>query len=578
MKLITILLLVMFFLNPAFSQNIDKITISGSVVDKGNQQYLPYATIYNINKKQGTAADLNGIFKLPANAIGDSIVISFIGYDDYVFIAEKEVKLRIELVKASNLIGEITIRAEDEYLYKIVRNIKKNKSTDPLKAKTYFYLETTHLGKTNEIIETYYNGQYQDGKCQELELKKGRIGVKPIENRYFVSTETSKVFVLHDNFKSNKLFPLNPLYLKKRKLRKKYILELIEIFKNDGQEYYNIGFKPRKKGHDAFHGNIIVNVNNNTLKKVVFNINSTKVHPFVPIGGIKLKNIDISVTKNYDVINDKSFMNEMYFNYNLTYFDRDSNIVDTKTNAFIKPFDYENEYYSTLFNYSDGLHKDYRDITLAPYDSIYWNNHNQFCFFDKKDEINAFVKNNFIDNKFIFDTKDKPQLEFSYNIWDPERIRIREADAKTIEIQSTRTFLEEDRYNLNVKLYLDYSIVNGELHYQLYSLIDPMNTYYYFYIDRTDHAFINMYFDLMEVEKRNLAQELSQLKTSEIDQIESLYNNAVKRYKQNVKSFTNDVSRGSNFVKMKEWNTIIDRAIHINNLELFGFQTTLAKN
>ena len=577
MKLITILLLVLAFQVSTFSQHIDKLTISGSVVDKYDQQTLPYATVYNISTKRGTAADLNGVFRLPSNDIGDTVVISFIGYNDFKLTVEQEMNLKIELVKASNLIGEITIRAEDEYLYKIVRNIKKNKSTKTLKAKTYFYLETTHQGKTNELIETYYNGQYKNGKCQELELKKGRIGVKPIDNRYFVSTETSKVFILHDNFKSNKLFPLNPLYLKKKKLRKKYILELVEIFKREGQEYYNISFKPRKNNHDAFQGNIIVNVNNNTLKKVVLNINNSQQHPFVPIGDIKLRNIDISITKNYDVINDESFINEMYFNYNLTYYDRDSNLVATKTNAFIKPFDYEEEYYPTLFRYSDAFHKDYRDITLAPYDSIYWNNLNQFCFFDKKDEIDAFVKANFIDNKFIFRTKEKPQLEFSYNIWDTERIRIREADPKTIEIQGARNFLEEDRYNLNVKLYLDYSIINGKLHYQLYSLIDPINTYYYFHIDRTDHAFINMYFDLMEIEKRKLAQKLSELELSEIDQIDSLYNEAVTQFKQNAKSFTNNVSRGSNFVKMQEWNTIIKRAIHIDNLELFGFQATLVK-
>lgn len=559
------------------SQSQNTITIQSHVVDANNKTELPYATIYNLRLKTGTASDLNGSFTLPNNLIGDTLLVRYLGYKENAFVIDGNKISTILLEPEKNVIDEIVITAKSDYLYKIVSALKKNKSTSSTQSKTYLYLETQNEDQTIELLEAYYNGTYKNNRCDRLELKKGRIGIKSINNRYFHSTESSRLFVNYNCFGNSKLFPSSPLSLSKRKLKKAYDLELVKIFNKNSEQLYQIKFTAKKDIGRAFNGMLILNPNENTLNYLELKVADAEVHPFLPIGGIKLEDIDMHVIIEYRKERKQSFIDKMHFNYVLDYKSRDNKNVNISTTVYTKAYDNKNTFNLPLFNFSPALHEDYRNITLSPYDSLYWEKQTQFRFYEKSSFIDSFVRENYIENNFIIQEFDRPQLEFGYLIWDDKRLFLKAPDYKTIEKSRLSNTFEIDRYNLNVQLYLDVVFIEKKPKIELYSIIDPVNTFYHFNINETDHAFINMYFDLLEIERRRLQNKLQNIEDLKWETVQNLYDISYQSFHQTSKDFVKDVNRGLNKVEMQKWNKIIDDALGIDNITLFALYNDIPK-
>jgi len=580
MKNLIILIISFVFLSEISGQSSDNVTFQSNIKDKQTGQPLAYATVFNIETKNGTAADLNGTFTLPNNTIGDSVKISYIGYEDFIIVINQKPPVEIFLTQKTNLIDEIVIRSEDEYLYRLVSNLKKNKSTDLINSKTYLFLETKSENKTIELLEGYYNGKFQDGVCSKLDLKKGRIGLKPINDRYFMSTESSKLFNLHDHFKQHKVLPHNPLALKKRKLRKQYTLTLIGVFEEDGKRFYDISFEPKKDKASYFSGHVIFDIDENTIKQIEFEIKDSGVHPFIPFGGISIGKVNMKINKTFYTQNGKSFVDGINFNYQLTYSDRDLNKVNVDTEVFIKTYNQPEKFNLPLYNFPNCNHKDYRDITLGNYDSIYWQKNTEFRFYEKKDFINDFVQENFIENNFVIAGKSTGQMEFNYELWNQKRILLKETPKKNDRLSKISNFRRSrvnsinDKFNFNVKLFLNITEIGGQYTYEIYSTIDPVNTYYYSTIEDIDHAFINMYFDLMEIEKRALEEKLKTINLSNHKLVTKLYKEAIANFDNSSTQFCRDVDQGQDFEQLSKWNDLISHSIQIDNLKVFGFKAT----
>jgi hypothetical protein len=82
-------------------------------------------------------------------------------------------------------------------------------------------------------------------------------------------------------------------------------------------------------------------------------------------------------------------------------------------------------------------------------------------------------------------------------------------------------------------------------------------------------AFINMYFDLVEIEKRKLAIAIKNLSTTTIDELNKLYEKHNKNLKIQLDSFSKDVFHGINKDGMYKWNKYIYDILGINNILTF---------
>ncbi len=551
-------------------------TIKATITGEDSNTALSFATIFNKRLSTGTASNLAGYFELPNNRIGDTIVVAYLGYEDEVFVVSENTPKVIRLTPRAALLDEVVVIAERDYLYDMLAKLRKHKRAKPKVSKTYFFLETKMFEETIELIESYYNGEYSDLGIDELSIKKGRIGLKPVQKRYFRSTESSKLFSMHDLFSKTKLFPKNPLSIRKNALKKAYTLKLSHTFEEQQAKIYVIDFSPKKDTTNLFAGRIWVDQTNNRLIKIKLQIENAEVHPFIPIGFNTIEAVDMEITKSFQTIDNDQYINTIDFNYKVSYGDKWGNKVSARTKAFTKAYDYEAEFELPNFEFSRHYHEDYRNITVAPYDSVFWNRTAEFRFYDRLVEIENFILQHKVENSVMHYANQKDslfsQLQFPYISWDKDRFKMSQAPARVIEESKRTRAFATDRFNLNVKLYLDINRVQDSLVYQIQTILDPSNSYYHFYLTDRDRAFMNMYFDLMEIEKRKfiLAESLTPHPSEAF--LKKLYQQHLAAFAASSKLFIEETNRGKNLEKMERWNDYIFRFLKVNNLKVFAVQ------
>ncbi len=561
----------------AQKENQNFIDIKAVVFEENSDKILAYANVFNQQQLRGTATNLDGYFELPNNQIGDTIIVSYLGYEDEILVVSNETIVAIKLTPSSGVLEEIVVTAESDYLYDMIVKLRRNKKTKSRKAKTYFYLETLLFDEPIEVIESYYNGKFSNYGLSELEMKKGRIGLKPVKNRYFSSTESSRIFSLHDFFSKNKIFPDNPLAFKKKELKKKYSLKLNHTYLNEEEKIFVIDFFPKVKNDELFGGRIWVDRDRNKILKVKLKIQNSKVHPFIPIGYNTIQYVDMEMTKSFEEINNSPFISSIDYNYNVVYRDTSGNEMKATTRAYLNAYDYNSNFNLPNFEFTRHLHEDYRNITAAGYDSIFWNKSTEFRFYDRMYEVEKFIKENYIDNNLLFPKRkslDKQQLEFPYIMWDENRFEMNQVTTDIIEKSKRTKAFESDRYNLNVKLYCDINYVQDSMIYRLATILDPVGSYYHFQITDLDRAFMNMYFDLMEIQKRKFESELSKMQHPSLELVNNLYGKHLDEFKTESKLFVSETNKGRNWDKMEWWNKHILKALNIDNLKTLNLSST----
>ncbi|MEL6135090.1 MAG: hypothetical protein AAFR59_17160, partial [Bacteroidota bacterium] len=242
-----------------------------------------------------------------------------------------------------------------------------------------------------------------------------------------------------------------------------------------------------------------------------------------------------------------------------------------RTTAYLRAYDYRSTFEAPRFTFTQALLQDYRDITVAPYDTIFWDRVNEFRFFERAKEVEDFIGKYKVEDNFkdLSLGADIFQLEYPYITWRPERILIKEVGPEVLEKYTSSPAIERDRYKLGCKLYFDVSQLSDTLIYQLRAVIDPIETYYYFPITAIDHVFINLYFDLLEVERRKLDRATQELEDQSLKAIDALYTQSQQRYKLTTRRYISEVQRGKNVVALKKWNEKVKDALGIDNMALF---------
>lgn len=572
MKPLLLFLLISLYTIPSYTQNQpQQYTIRATVMAEQTNEVLAYANVYNQQQAIGTATNLEGYFELPNNHLGDTIVVSYLGYQEVVFVVGSTPVKIIKLSPNSNSLSEVIVASSSDYLYDMLAKVKRNRKSKTQTAKTYFYLETFLNQEQAEVIEAYYNGTYSNYCIDKLAYKKGRIGLKAINNRYFSSTESSKLFSLHDIFTKSDFFPDNPLCLLKQASKKHYDLHLNYTYEQHGSTIYVIGFSPKTKSKQLFSGTVWVSANNHQLIKINLKINHASIHPFLLIGHNNFKQVDLAITKSYTTVQGQLYVDKIHFNYGLSYTDKSNKSSKIQTKAFLKAYDYKHEFILPFFSFTKHFHEDYRNFTASPYDSIFWNNSTEFRFFDRIKTVETFIADNLVDHAKFYPQHSQKlyQLEFTYIQWSKNRVKMGQVSPETIE-RAMQTYFETDRFHFNTKLYLDINIIQDSLTYQLATILDPIKTYYLFKLEKEDHAFINMYFDLLEIQKRKLETELSQIPKLTLNTITDLYQKHWQAYEETQKLFVHETNRGYNSKKMNQWNDYISKHLDINNKVFFS--------
>ena len=156
--------------------------------------------------------------------------------------------------------------------------------------------------------------------------------------------------------------------------------------------------------------------------------------------------------------------------------------------------------------------------------------------------------------------------------WSPDRVLIKAITDDTIVNPLNTGEVNASKYNISAKLFLDVNAWNDTLHVTTRALLDPYESYYRLPMDSAAMCCINMFFDLVEIERRLLEKEILASDGTKTT-IDRLYAERVKHLEEIKLKFFGSVNRGTDLEAMRESNAVIVAMLGIDNMRLFGLGT-----
>ena len=474
-------------------------------------------------------------------------------------------------------------------------NAEKKMQHDPLKkSKVYFTLETEVEKQPTELLESYYNGQFNKAGIKQLTFKNGRAGVAKHQSHYFINLNTTWVLVNLNLIQKSDYLPICPLQVSKSELKKQFDLRLLTVLDIEGQKEYQIEFLPKKDTNAYFSGVVWLNTNSFNINSITLNIRNTTRHPFLPFrSDSKLENVSFGITKYFSPITNQLNHVDFHLTTKLSMADsasrviretnllRDSIIKITNCKGLLYFYDYDKPFIEPYFEYPEDMN-DYQRIVSLSYNDFFWNNSQGGLVYSNKMKkgISYFKTNGFLLN-YTNNFKHTPEkqknfFESSYIAWnETKRLSINsEKLSKMNEKKPFSTSAPEyltNKYNLKVQLFLDVNQSGDSLQTYTKTVLDVYDTFINLEEDPVVNCFINIYFDLYEIARRKLESELSKNKLT-VSQIDALYKSIKTEIEQQTRTYTKEVQLGKNKLKFKKWNDLVEKELHIDNIKIFNCQ------
>lgn len=557
----------------AFAQQATPNEINAIIVDTLSLQPIPFASVYTKHNRRGTISNFQGRISLQQLTVDDTLICTNIGFEKQTIPAnhlwEKDT---IWMTPIAQEIDAVMVTADDAFLYELVHSVKKTRLFKTLTAKSYFELETFHNQEQLELFQGYYNGTYKGYDVVGGQLKSGRVALAPLGKRVFASLNISKVMNQHQMFAENIYFPTSPFQLKKRKLVKQFKLVLNNKYQSEGKTIYVIGFTPKQENGHSFSGKVWIDSLSHRALKVQLDIDKAETYPFQAIWRTHaLNDVSMQLTKTFGEYNGFSVVQSVDFEYTLNYISSDEKPMKVNSRAILYAYDYKDQFSPLLFDTEKVPQNDYRLLSVLPYNGNYWTCPNEFSIED------SFGKNTFADHEdqlnqgalFTGGTFGKNSggfFEHPYVKWNGNRVFFKEiVDSSRFDISAKTTLSEQ--YKIDVDLVLDISNVCDSQLVTLEAVLDPYESFYSLEMSKIDHCFINIYFDLMEIQRRELLEKIN-VETKPATII-NLYQQQLLAKKEISEIYFREVQRGTKLRALKKWNDIVFTALKIDNFKLF---------
>lgn len=573
--------LILFFLifslpATSFCQLPVVLHIEGRILDAATSEPLPFVSIQIKSTSKGTISDAGGYFSITLGSARDTLLFTSVGYQSTLLLPRPGKKYyEVRLAENTQLLGEVVISSKEIDLYQLLQACAKKDHSQRLNAKSYYQLKSFVNGRQIELVESYFNAGISGYDLESLSLKSGRIALQVFNHQFFISTESSAAITRLSLINNNPGFPGSPLELPVNKMKKAYLLELAKVYEDEkGQEIYQVDFTPAVEDNTFFSGKLWINPAKKQVLKVQLFAPGTTVHPFKPLfPEDTIRRIDLDITKTFSEIGGRMYFNHVDFNYNVYYKSRNDSAYVVYTNAILYAYAPGETFLLPKFEFSDVNHTDYRKINAMPYNDFFWDHLDEFKLIDRKDQHRRFYEDEAtMTNKTMFGANpftDKGLLEHPYVRWDSAgRITIREFIPDSTDLKTSDVPFTTDLYNLSVKTFLDINPSGDSLHWMSATIFDPYETFYHLPVDDTVLCFINLYFDIMEVQRRQMEKTLS-ISPQTIEQFHKIYNEFVEMRLVVSRQFLRDVNRGVNKAAMLQWNDYVRQHLGIDNIRIF---------
>jgi hypothetical protein len=570
-------LLLLLFSQGSLGQN--PAEIEGRILEQKTREPISYANIFNATTQKGTVSNTDGYFRLAIAGVSDVIQVSFIGYQSQLIVLEEGItSYTIYLEERAQLLDEIVVTPKDDpYLFDLISACKRNAPDQAATAKAFYDLKSYFNDRQIELVEGFYNAGIRGYDLAGLELKAGRLALQPFQNRYFASLESSRAIAMLQLANESPFFPQSPITLPKRKLPKSYYLNLEKKYLNEeGDSVYVIDYYPRDNNGEFFKGKIWINQTQRSFIKITFDCEDCRRYPFRPLFYTdSLTNVRFQITKTFARSGKKTLFNHIDFTYVVDYKSRigeyNEETYSIRTQAIVYAYDFAQTFTLPVFDFGDAQPNDYRKLNAMPYNDFFWKYNDEYSLNDRKDANETFYADpNSLTDQTIF--QPNPQLKGSffeqpYVRWSEDRIFIRNVLANATAPDTADNVLK-DRYNLAIKFFVDVNTYRDSTHLLTATIFDPYESSCRLTMNDKTHCFINLYFDLCEIERRKLDAYLRNTKNPAFN-LEKQYGDFMKEFEKTKYDYFFSAGEGEKQKEMRRWNAYVKEHLGIDNMGLF---------
>lgn len=554
------------------------VDIEGRILDEETREPIAYANVYNKDLNRGTLSHSDGFFRLAVRDASDRISISFIGYEEYVMLLEPGKQVYTVYLKESTIeLAEVTIRPKDDsYLYNLIRSCKSSQSRAENSSKAYFELKSYTDGEQIELVESYFNVDVRGYDVDDLHMKAGRLALMPMKNQFFGSLGSSRAIIMLSLFNKSNYFPINPFQLSHYKLKRTFYLSLDNKFLNEvGDSIFVVDYMPKANIGEYFEGKVWINATQKSILKITMNCVDTDRHPFLPIfPHDEILGLSFNITQTFNGVEGDVVFNHIDLIYEMDYVRRrydEENIV-VRTEAILYAYDYDQAFFIPKFKFYGYDIDDYRKISAMPYNEFFWKYNDEYGINDSLNSNELFFSDELTMTNTTMFTNESPAgrsfYEHPYIKWSEEdRIKLRATTGDAAGSNDPMTFKSE-AYKLAIQIYLDVNSYQDSLDIVTATIFDPYETFYNLTMDESTYCFINIYFDLFEIKRREIEQNIRDNCDHE-DCIKTIYDKLIDQLEMESQAYLKAVQRGTNEKAMREYNSIVLRALGIDNIQLF---------
>lgn len=559
-----------------------QVAVEGLCVDAQDGSPIVHALI------KGTATSTltndDGRFRMVLAHEQDTLVIASLGYRTRrLTAAQVRASGVVQLEPTMKALPELSVTGRDETLLRLlVRAAKRLERGDRYRSKVHYTLSTRSREQPVEAIECFYNATIQGADLEALDLKNGRIAVAPEQGRSVMNLNTSKGFMLLRPTDRKSAFAATPLqYRSPKALRERFDITLTAILGKD-PELHHIRFEPRIRDGSSFAGELWVDPADATIRRLVLRCDSCTVHPFLPLDPQgELRDVAIQYALEWTGHSDRWVLDHIELDYALTFRDGASDprlamrtgLGDRRmsTHGVLYFFDHDRPFLLPLFRY-DTEQMDYRKILALPFDSAFWQHAPALLPTEQQQQDLAFFqRHGLLTGRTALDPNGRTGLfESNMAIWSPDRrITLKNALQRAPASPARGTVADIDRMHLEAQLFLNIDPTDSGYRTFSATVFDGFRSSYDLPEQPYSACFLNLFFDLCEVERRHMQAQLNGPGLS-LERIRTIHQQAVRRMERTTQEFIRSTHLGADERRLKEWNERVQRELGIDNRKLFG--------
>lgn len=567
-----------------------QLSVKAVIKDLESKEPLAYCPLIIKGTQHGSVSNEEGVFEIIVRSENDTLLFSYVNY------VSKQVPVKAILQSATvllkrrdNVLKEVAVYANSDYLYRLMDRCRKTLLKAPEQnSKAYLEVETEREGQPVNMVETYYNARVKGCNIDELSIKNGRAGLAHTNDMgYFVSDDASKAISMFSLIDRTDYFPATPLHLAFSRLKKHYELQLI----NETDQSYVLSFKPIKDKEEYFKGEVWIEKGTDALLKINLICKNTEHHPFVPFKGASIENFSLYVSQTFVKQNGHQVLNLVKFAFSQDYINNKpdgrlnngtSVIAHFSTECFMYFYDYGKSFLLPYFKYDQQI-TDYRKVCFLPYNRFFWANADELVLTDKQTKkLDFFQSNGFLfnhDANFRSAVAENGRVtvklffEDNYILWnDTTRVHIKpSSELKMIVPSNLKVSFKDlaEKCELGVQLYFDVNVVKDSVYHLSATIFDPYQTNHSLADNDLTQCFINIYFDLYEIERRKMEFKLAAYPQDLSKKLE-IYSQTVKEIESVVSRYIKEVRYGMDRKKLKEWSAYVKESLNIDNVGIFA--------